>query len=84
MLIYKRSNKKQSSGRIVSNFTKEETFGALGGNLKIWASFFRKSFPLPFILFKSRIYLDTELKARLTDSFLKLAGGSLFLGVGIG
>ena len=74
-LFVRGSNKKQRRGRIISNFTKGKTFyllwqpSVLGGNLTMDAA---------FSLGKKIIYLDTELKAELTDLFWKWPGCSLF------
>ena len=87
-------DKKQTRGRIISNFTKAETFSSLMTTNKYswWWSHnavpllapLKKGLPLPFSLGKKRIYLDTQLKGELTDLFWKLPGCSLFPWVGIG
>ena len=56
-LFEKRSNKKQRRGRIISNFTKGETFfiydkSTLGGNLIMWSAFLlpsKKAFLSPSV-----------------------------------
>ena len=89
-LFVRGSNKKQRTGRIISNFKKGQTFrllwqiSALGDNLTMWLAFShpppppKKGLPLPFTLTKKITYLDTQLKGDLTDLFWKLRGYSLF------
>ena len=92
-LFVRGSNKKQRRGRIISNITKRETFFISHYNQVLLGVIsqcgppsctLKKGFPLPFSLAKKRIYLDIQLKAELTDLFLKLPGCSLFSRVGIG
>ena len=87
VLICKGSNKKQRRGKIISNFTKGETFhllwqpSALRGNNVPPPSLLALSktgLPLPFTLGKKRTYLDTQLKGDLTGLFWKLSERSLF------
>ena len=85
VLICKRVKKKQRRGRIISNFTnaKGETFSSLMTTELLWGVISQrglqdKGLPLPFSLAKKRIYLDTQLKAELTNLFWKLPGYSLF------
>ena len=83
-----RSSKKQSRGRIISNFTKEETFSYLiSSKLSfchvvplcfIIAPFQKRLFSSPFNLGKKIIYLETQLKGQFTDLFWKSPGCSLF------
>ena len=85
-LFVRDSNKKQRRAIITSNFTKRGKFhllwqpSALRTNLIMWPSSctLEKGLSLPFSLAKKRIYLDTQLKGKLMDLFLKLPGRSLF------
>ena len=92
-LFVRGSNKKQMMGKIISNFTKGEAFLFLmttkcssgkSHNVALLLLPPRKGLPLLFSLAKKRIYLDTQLKAELTDLFWKLPGCFLFPRVGIG
>ena len=84
-LFVRESNKKTRRGRIVLNFTKGEPFSPLMTTKCSWGqSYNLASLLAPFSLAKKRIYLDTQLKAELTDLFWKLLGCSLFSRVGIG
>ena len=92
-LFVRGSNKKQRRGRIISNFTKGETFSSLmttkcscgeSHNVAALLAPFKKGLPLPVSLAKKRIYLTTQLTGELTDSFWKLRGFSRFPRVGIG
>ena len=82
-LFLRRSNKTQRRGRIISNFTKMETFhllhqpSGLGDNLAMWSLFLNpsiKGFSFPFSLDKKRIYLENQLKEEFTDLFWKFPG----------
>ena len=74
-------NKKQWRGRIISNFTKGETFFITYDNQVLLGVIsqcgppsctLQKGHLLLFSLTKKRIYLDTQLKVELTDLFWKL------------
>ena len=76
VLICKWVKKKQRRGRIISNFTnaKGETFSSLMTTKLLLGvisqcGFQDKGLPLPFSLTKKRIYLETQLKAELTNLF---------------
>ena len=77
-LFVRQSNKKQRRGRMISNFTKEETFSSLVTTTCSWGwshnvtsllAPFKKDLHLPFSLAKKRTYLDTQLEGDLTDLF---------------
>ena len=77
-LFVRQSNKKQRRGRMISNFTKEETFSSLVKTTCSWGlshnvtsllAPFKKDLHLPFSLAKKRTYLDTRLEGELTDLF---------------
>ena len=79
-LFVRGSNKKQRTGSIISNFTKRRDFFISYDNLVLLGVIsqcatlpllapFKKVHPPPFSLAKERIYLDTQLKAELTDLF---------------
>ena len=77
-LFVRQSNKKQRRGRMISNFTKEETFSSLVTTTCSWGlshnvtsllAPFKKDLHLPFSLAKKRTYLDTQLEGELTDLF---------------
>ena len=68
--------KNKGGVRIVSNFTKGETFSYLMATKYSWGEShnavlplapLKKSLPLPFSFGKKRTYLDTQLKGELTD-----------------
>ena len=81
------SNKKQRKSRIISIFTKKETFSSLIttkllGVISQWGcpSLTPQKRPSsPLQVGKKRIYLCTQLKGELTDLFWKLPNCSLFL-----
>ena len=87
------SNKKQRTGRTISDFKKRETFSFLmtikcswgwSNNVALLLAPFKNGFPFPFSLVKKRINLDIQLKGELTDFFWELPGCSLFPRVGVG
>ena len=72
----KKERKKQRRGKIMSNFknAKGETFPSLMTTKLLLGVVSQcglqdKGLPLPFSLAKKRIYLDTQLKAELTNLF---------------
>ena len=87
-LLVRGSNKKQRRGRIISNFTKGQTFcllrqpNSLGGNLTMWPLFLhppKKLFLYPSVWPWREYTWKTQFKGELTDLFWKLpAGYSLF------
>ena len=89
-LFVRRSNKKHRRDRIISNFTKGETFSSIMTTKYSWGwshkaapllAPLKKGLPLRLSLRKKRIYLYTQLKGELTDLFWKLPGCPLFLWV---
>ena len=85
------SNKKQIRGKIISNFTRRDFFISYDNQVLLGVISqcgpvlgpSKKNLPLLFSLAKKRIYLDTQLKAELTNLFWKLPGCSVFSRVGI-
>ena len=72
------SSEKQRAGRIISNFTKGETFSSLmttkcscgeSHNVAALLPPFQKGLPLTVGLAKKKKYLAAQLKAELTDFF---------------
>ena len=60
-------------GKIISNFTNEETFFYQpSDNIAMWSPFFhpsKKGLSFPFSLGKKRTYLETQFKGKFTDFF---------------